>query len=328
MEEAFERLIRGEKGSDIVKSLRPHFATNTLKRYACELKKRALDAGLRHPEFNDSALRKYENEEGIKQFLDAPIKAQLYLQKRHAKNKSWSKGAERALASLKILPDNLKSLKVTKGETDKIKRDQRATRRHKLLNVVRVHLADQLLQLAQTTLENASVNNTYVELCCSLAIVSGRRSTELLNQRSSFSQNGKWTCWFEGQLKKPPGAPNAYSIPLLVKPATFINAMAILRQKQGQIGDLTNEEVSALYNGSFKPERMARFMPILHKFHFTRTLYAQFVHHLFDHTIAYNALLCSILGHDHEKESIEYSSATLEDIDHLKRSYGPLVLPS
>jgi hypothetical protein len=331
---AFDKLMNGESGTEVIKYLRPHYKTNTLKKYAWTLKEWALEAGLRHPQYDDSGLRTYAHEEGVREFLNAPIKVKLYTQRCHAKTKSWSRGAERELAKLKLLPDNLKSLKVTEKELGNIQRGLRVARRARLHNVVRVHQGDQLLQLAQFTLENATVNNTLLEICVSLAIVSGRRETELLNQRSIFRPNGEWTVWFTGQLKKPPGVPPdavAFSIPILVKPALFINGLGVLRQKQGGIhalGELTNEQVSALYNGCFKRERLERFMPILYKFHFTRTLYTKFVDHLFDHRFTYNALACAILGHQDVKESLDYCGATLEDIDHLKRSYGPLILPS
>ena len=327
--DAFDRLMQGEDGKAIVATLRTHYSKHSVKTHVLGIKKKVLLAGYRHPHFEQtaSALRKHEGEnEEIAEFLQSSPFIQLQVQKRHRKIKTWSKGAEAKLAKIKILPDNLKSFKITKRESEDIMRDVRVKRRERMDEVLRIPKAGDLLDLARVTLENATVKTNYAALCCSLALVCGRRSCELLNQRSKFTVNGTHTVLFVGQLKKAHGESKPYTIPILVDPHLFVRAMAVLCQKQGDVTHLTNEQVNDKYNGNLTPARIATFMPGIPKFHFLRTLYSKFVDHCFDHTKTYNKLACEILGHTNVEMSLSYCGAQLEDIDHLRRTFGPLKL--
>lgn len=326
LNEAFERLMQGEEGSVIVDLLRSNYSKHSVKTNVINLKRRLMEAEYRHPSYDKTAfaLRKHEEEsEDIKSFLRAPLRLQYKIQKRHRKEKTWSRAAEAKLQRIRLLPDNLKSLKITKRETDDIKRDVRGKRRERMALVVKIPKAGDMLEHAKSVLEHATVKTNYAALCCSLALVSGRRSTELLNQRSVFTVNGSHTVLFEGQLKKDESKP--YTIPILMDPTLFVSAMQVLRAKQGDISNLSNEQVQDKYNGSLTPKRIeAAFWPGIPKFHFLRTCYAKFVDHCFDHTMTYNYLCCKSLGHADEIESLNYCGASLEDIDHLRRTFGPL----
>ena len=323
---AFERLMQGEEGSVIVDLLRSKYSKHSVKTNVTNLKRRLMEAEYRHPAYDKTAyaLRKHEAEsEDIKRFLRAPLHVQYKIQKRHRKLKTWSRAAEAKLQRIRLLPDNLKSLKITKRETDDIKRDVRGKRRERMALVVKIPRGGDMLEHAKSILEHATVKTNYAALCCSLALVSGRRSTELLNQRSRFIVNGRRTVLFEGQLKKDD--PKPYTIPILVDPNLFMSAMQVLRAKQGDISNLSNEQVQDKYNGSLTPKRInVAFWKGIPKLHFLRTSYAKFVDHLFDHTMTYNYLCCKALGHADEKESLNYCGASLEDIDHLRRTFGPL----
>ena len=246
---------------------------------------------------------------------------------RHRKFKTWSRGAETKLQRIKLLPDTLKTLKITTKEMEDIKRDLRCNRRERWENVVPVPKAGDMLAHACEVLENATVNENYASLCCSLALVSGRRCTEILNQRSTFVINSKHTVIFSGQLKKSHGQSKPYTIPLLVDPKVFVAAMQVLRAKQGDISALSDEEVQKKYNGSLTPKRIEMaFWPGIPKFHFLRTCYAKFCDLLFTHTMTYNRLCCRVCGHVDENESLNYCGANLGDCDHLRDTFGPLRL--
>ena len=89
-------------------------------------------------------------------------------------------------------------------------------------------------------------------LLCALAVVSGRRSTELLNGRSTFLAvpNKPTLALFEGQLKTKSDTPCPYFTPLCCNFDTFIRGLDALRtiqRRDGGIAHLTNTEVSDKY---------------------------------------------------------------------------------
>eukprot|EP00966_Prymnesium_polylepis_P302266 6983714-Prymnesium_polylepis.1 len=326
------RLLQGDDGKAIVNVLRSNFTnTHTVKTYLLKVKKLVMQADQRHPNYDETvrALRTHESEsEEIKEFLQAPLRVQYKIQMRHRKFKTWSRGAEAKLQRVKLLPANLESLKITKKETEDIKRNLRCTARERRDNVVSVPTAGDMLAYACAVLENATVKQTYTSLCCALALVSGRRCTEILNQRSTFVINGERTVIFTGQLKKSHGQSKPYTIPLLVDPKVFVAAMQVLRAKQGdKISALTDEQVQKKYNGGLTPKRIeSAFWPGIPKFHFLRTCYAKFCDLLFHHTMTYNRLCCKVLGHSDDNQSLNYCAANLEDCDHLRRTFGTLRL--
>jgi hypothetical protein len=327
LNDAFDRLMQEDEGSAIVDMLRPHYSKHSVKTHVLNLKRRVMEAEHRHPDYEESVrpLRKHDGEDEVKQFLDAPLKEQYKIQARHRKFKSWSRAAEAKLQRVKLLPDNIKSLKITEKETQDIKRAVRGKRRERMAQVLQIAKAGDMLDHARSILENATVKTNYAALCSSLALVSGRRATELLNQRSTFTVNGERTVLFSGQLKKTHGQSAAYTIPILIDPKVFASAMRVLRAKQGDVSHLSNEQIQDKYNGSLTPKRITiAFWPGIPKFHFLRTCYAKFCDLLFAHTMTYNFLCSKVLGHADEIESLNYGGASLEDCDHLRRTFGPL----
>ena len=58
--------------------------------------------------------------------------------------------------------------------------------------------------------------------------------------------------------------------------------------------------------------------------HTLRKVYADFVWKLFENPCSYNYILCRILGHKHEEESLAYVCVALEDMNEKLDSFGPL----
>ena len=339
--EAIRRLNAGEDGAAVVDFLRqlkkvdedgqtvPHYTVHSLATTVCTVKKKALESGRRHDEYDDSKLRPFaESVPGVAEFLNAPLLTQWQLQKVHEKHPSWPKDAEQALAAIKLMPSNLDSLKVTDIETMNIKRNKRTAKRGRMKSVVCISNAANLLAEAIDVLENASVHDTYTALVSSLAMVCGRRRTELLNGKSTFTPIGERMVMFDGQLKKQIGQAKPYPIPLLCTTATFLHGLAILRQKQGDVLMFDNQQIEARYYAHFTPDRLQSIMPGVTHFHLLRSMYVKYVDHCFDHNYAFNYLACEILGHDDETESLSYISVKLklEDIQSIHHSLGTLCI--
>ena len=323
--QAEEMLIKGVDGEIVVERMRCHYSTQSLATNVSILKSRILDLGKRHSEYDDSDLRAYESiEPSVKEFLSAPLREQYQIQKRHRKMKTWPDEAEECLSRLKLVPENLLTFKVKEGEVQKIKLEKCTKRRARMANKVNIPNAGDVLAKATETLEKATVKDSLPSLCCSLALVSGRRMTELLNCRSKFTAAGKRCVLFEGQLKKPKGMAFPYKIPLLVDTEIFLFAYAVLREKTGDVSHLTNYEIHKRYFGSLSSSRIRSFMPTVPNFHLLRSMYAKFTYHFFDHNCSYNLLAMRILGHCEEEESLSYTHVKLLGLASLYDSFGEL----
>ena len=103
-----------------------------------------------------------------------------------------------------------------KAETCTIKRRAATRLREKNTNVVTVAAGQSLLARLMLILENATESSDLAVLLCALAVVSGRRSTELLNGRSIFHvfPHHPTLALFEGQLKTKSATPYPYVISL------------------------------------------------------------------------------------------------------------------
>ena len=331
--EAVRRLNDGEEGELVVDYLRhlqredgsAYYTVHSLATTICTVKRKAIESNRHHPEYDDSGLHRHTHTvPGVAEFLNASLLIKWKLQKAHKRHPSWPPEVERALAAIKLLPANLDSLKVTNTETETIKRAKRAARFAKMKAPTVIRNAASLLTRATMALENASVKDTYTQLATSLALVAGRRCTELLNGRSTFTSMGDRMVLFDGQLKKPIGQAVAYPIPLLCDTQTFLHGLAVLRIKQGDVSNLDNHAIQTRYYGHFSPDRMQLIMPGVTHFHLLRSMYCKFVDTMYNHKHSYNYLACQILGHDSVEESMAYVRAHLDNIDALRNTLGPL----
>ena len=73
VDEAYDRLVKGQSGESVLKYMRPYYTRQTLAGKVGDIKKRLMLAGYRNPEYNDKRLRRYEKESPVKRFLDAPL---------------------------------------------------------------------------------------------------------------------------------------------------------------------------------------------------------------------------------------------------------------
>lgn len=149
-------------------------------------------------------------------------------------------------------------------------------------------------------LRNATAKNTFGALILSLLFVSGRRCAEICNGRSLFeSVPGKlYAASFHGQLKKrqrtddsdedDDGGPS-YEIPLLVPFEVFQRGFRALRDKQGHVNSLRNDEVKRRYTANLNRDINEGRCPVPiptndgPKFtvHTLRAVHARFVERLF-----------------------------------------------
>ena len=104
----------------------------------------------------------------------------------------------------------------------------------------------------------------------------------------------------------------------------FVNAVTVLREKQGDVSHLDNDAIHNRFKGAIAKGRINKFVPGIPTFHALRSMYWRYVDVCYDHNCACNYLAMRILGHSDEYESTHYVSVLLEDTDGLSNVFGPL----
>jgi hypothetical protein len=340
--EAAKRLMAGEEGGEVVEFLRREllssaekgrrdYSVNSLKTYASHAKRNVLEADYRNTTCDFGPLMAFSDPE-VTAFLAAPLKRQLEIQRHHRAHPSWSEEAEDALASLRLLPPNMASFKITDREIRTIKRRDKKSMRERMDSVIVIEDGVALLERATELLATASEKDGYIYLIAPLLLVSGRREVEVLAAcagRSTFTKVGETTVLFKGQCKTKGAETAPYVIPILCGADVFIAAIDALRRKRGDLSGMTNEEIHKKMTGLFTQEALRQVFPMLPegcKWHTLRSLYLQLVNTLYIHSVAINRLGKLCLGHFDENESVRYLSTRIDGMDAVKGRFGALDL--
>lgn len=342
--EAAKRLLASIDGAEVVQFLRDElqasaqaagrpYSVNTLKTYVSHVRRKVLEAEYRNPHCDFSPLMAAAGDSDVAAFVSAPLKQQVEMQRRHRRQPCWSDAAEDALQCIELLPANMASFHITEREVRLIKRRDKSNLRERMADVTVVADGQALLARATDLLRSAVQTDGYGTLLAPLLLVSGRREVEILNVcsgRSCFQKVGCRSVLFTGQAKTKcsEGAP-AFVIPLLCEADSFLFALTALQAKRGDLSHLDNQQVHVLMNSCFTASQLHAVLPMLpegSKWHLLRSLYLQYVHHCYDHTMAVNHLAKRILGHFDEAESLRYVSTRVDGMDAMKGVFGPLDL--
>lgn len=327
---AASRLLQGEVGYAVRATLEESNLTlGSLSTALSRVRSIVVEAGHRHPEYEASTapLRAFDSEPAIADFLTAPLARQLAIQRSHASTPSWSAEQEAALRGVKLLPSNMDSFALTRFETLQLKRKQEESLLRKNESVIVVPNAAALLHKVRSILESAEHVKS-ATLAIALLICSGRRSSEVLNGKSTFDPvAGQETATrFTGQLKKR-GDECSYMIPLLVPYPVFCSALAVLRSRQGGV-KLNNRECNAEYAMPIKRELIRcekgkgpLALPKM-KPHDLRSLYMSFVFELYHCSTTFARCAMRCLGHTSLSESHSYSNVRLEGCEPLTNALG------
>ena len=331
---AAQKLIASFPGYEVRAELeKTNVKLSSLSSTMSRVRSIVVEAGHRHPEYEAStvALRAYESDPAVAEFLTAPLSKQLSTQRSHAATPSWSEEMETALAAVKLLPSNMDTFALTRFESLELKRQQETALLIKNETVIVVQNAGRVLKRIEEMLESAPMMNSTAVLAIALLIVSGRRTSEILNGRSTFQPvpGDERSTLFSGQLKKR-GEGHSYTIPLLVPYTTFARGIEELRRRQGGKVEMTNREVSKEYSMPIKRElqrceRGRSFVRLPHlKPHDLRSMYMAFVWQCFQcqHSFPRTCMRC--LGHVSLAESLSYANVRVEGVD--ENAFGPLTL--
>lgn len=269
------------------------------------------------------AMSAHVHEAGVAAFLTLPLHEMVRVQRAHKWDAEWSEEAERALAGLRLLPDNLSALVLSPSEQVALKRARESTLMNKQEALLHVHDASAWLRHVIELARTSRAEMTLARLTLPLLLLSGRRSTEMLNGTSTFLPTPRaTTCFFDGQIKKRGAHARAYEIPLLCDFATFAHALGALRAKQGfqQLGTVEcNNRYHKLLNQGTRA-----FAPTLSHAHQLRSVYVAYVCRMYTCDVTFNAACMRILGHEKLETSLSYNSVVLHSVQDDLPACGPL----
>ncbi len=279
----------------------------------------------RHPDYNDCELRQFDCDE-IKAFLDADLHTQVKTQDSHRKEPTWEAPAEKALAAMKLLPDNMAGFRPSQHEALQLKRQKEANLILKNEKLLVIPDACALLKFAIGLVRTARCTHSYPRLIAPLLLLSGRRLAEICNGRSTFESVDSGTrCVFTGQLKTKSNESRPYVIPLLCDFQDFINGMDALREKQGEM-HLTEKQVTTRYASNLKSSNVFGSLVPKCKTHDLRSIFAAYVSHLYvSAKYSIPRVTMAVCGHQSLSESLHYANVRLDHTEDINDSYGPLL---
>jgi hypothetical protein len=270
-----------------------------------------------------SSLTHFAKEDGVATFLTLSLAEMIQVQRTHEYVPSWSDEAELALSQLQLVPSNIAGLRMSKRDQWMLARKREQALLKKQESLLRVSNARQWLEHAILLARQSSVEMTAERLALPILLLCGRRTTEVLNGRSTFIPTVRaTTCVFVGALKKRGNETAPVEIPLLCDFATFDHALRTLRQQQ-EHRQFESVACNNLYHRRLQSALVDVF-PFATNPHQLRAVYAQMVHHVYMSDVTFNRAAMRILGHGDLITSLSYNNVELLDFEVEAGCFGPL----
>jgi hypothetical protein len=247
-------------------------------------------------------------------------------------------GVRDVFVKMRVLPETLKTFAVDQRESTRCVLKSRQQLKYK--ETITLTNVDELVAAAINILKEPSkaiAAGNINELVSALLFVSGRRTTEIMNGKSTFQalpgSSRQHVCVFQGQLKSKRDF--AYKIPLLVTFKQFKRGLNALRNwqrsKHPDFAELDNKEVSMRYQPNLQRHLTqndflgvpgVRVRP-----HMLRGAYVRIVLSAFDWGQMRDKLVASyILGHANEKNADYYDHVKVEEKFKLELGKMPLTM--
>jgi integrase len=259
--------------------------------------------------------KKANEAKAVAEFFGIPLAKQIEAQRVDAPG--WSKGARDALAALRLLPSNLDTFKLNQEQNTELKRNSTAALELKQKKVITVSTTDLILDEACAVIDSADdCNANMLTLMLALLVVSGRRTAEITNGHSTFTEvlGQAYHAQFTGQLKGR-GTVETFTIPLLIPFTKFIKGFEAMRDMQKH-EKLPNEEAKRKYQPSvsnaLSKKRVLKSLPRGLVPHDLRSIYAAIVLSVFAHgQLSTPGVVERVMGHCSVAQSLHYSSVQL-----------------
>ena len=267
------------------------------------------------------ASEKAKEAKAVAEFFGTTLEKQIEAQRGDAPG--WSKGAMDALTALRLLPSNLSTFKLNQEQNTELKCNSTAALERKISKVSVVATTDLLLDEACAVIDSAN-NAHMLTLILALMVVSGRRTAEITNGHSTFTEvlGQDHHAQFTGQLKTR-GNAETYIIPLLVPFNTFIKgfkAMQAMQRNKNLPNDEAKDKYQSILSKALSKQRVLKNLPRRLTPHDLRSIYAAIVVSVFAHgQLTIPGVVERVLGHGSLSQSLHYSSATRSTADEVSR---------
>ena len=325
---AARKLVGGARGEDVVRDLRQRYGTlGSMNTKLSHVRKHILDNNLRPDEYDTHELLACAVDPlvalEVAAFLSAPLRKQVEMKPTLLEG-DWPAPAKKALERLKLLPAGWKQLTLSKEDTLTLRQQHEAAVVKKNETLLTISEPKALLKWCEELLQNAKSSWPYPRIILPLLLVSGRRTVEVTNGRSSFTacEDHPMGAYFVGAAKKRGSGGEVFKIPLLINTQTFNRAMLVLREKQGASkGTLTNVNATNRYakNLHRAVREVLPMLPACHP-HTLRSIYLSMVFHCFSVDVTMQRLAMRVFGHNCIHESLAYRLTAMSCEMRLDRS--------
>lgn len=262
------------------------------------------------------------------EFKSVPLRRQLQLLKKISRGQMplAQKDFENQLKNISLLPEYVSKVQLSNEESNKVKSSIQQAQLQRSSNVINVANPNSLIYKCKRILRNH--NESWENVCVALALVTGRRTVEIL-LTGSFEPVGSSTKFlrFTGQVKTglqnlataTTDSASSYVIPVLASSKTITQRIKdVQRQIKHDVGEnVSNETVNHRY--SFKLGKAVKELvhPNL-RFHDLRTLYALISFEAFKpHTYGLNGWVSKVLGHAGLHISTHYTTMQIGPVNHI-----------
>ena len=312
----------GASGEEVMAYLRGRCATAAALSSALSRVRLILLDRLDVPPAVHAALAPFAEEPGVRDFLQLPLASMLRQQGFHRASPRWSDAAEAALAGVALLPAEVAKLRLSVRETAALKEGRETALLRRQEHVMHVHSAHEWVSHAARLARESTVEMSPARLALPLLLLSGRRSTEVLNGQSTFTQTERPTVViFHGAIKKRGCETRGFPIPLLCDSATFLHALSVLRAVQhGE--QLSPADTNQKYERALNTLLPSMFH-VSRNVHMLRSIYASLAFHLYSSTMTFNRAAMLFLGHEKIGTSLSYNRVVLHDAG-PPGCFGPL----
>tara|TARA_B100000214_G_scaffold365145_1_gene332565 strand:+ start:2151 stop:3164 length:1014 start_codon:yes stop_codon:yes gene_type:complete len=320
--------LNTETAEDVLKDMRERYTTVRCLRVKTGLVRKFFDGpdAIEFTKALENTLSKYKDQhekiEWIKSITDREEGKGPWYGIKSLKDPVFPDIAQELKGLPRRLPKNVWNLCVTKDELKECKR--MATNVKLKSNSKRLKVnAMNILNHCRNVVDEYEKYTMY-ELSLAIIFLTGRRTCEIMNGKSTFERKeGDFIASFGGQAKKKDST--VYKIPLLHNFSSITRALKHLRELQGKIPD-ENSKVTSRYASGLRQFLLSSniFKEVL-KIHNLRKTYACLCLKLFEWGDPSDLYICMhILGHNDITEPIVYNVIDVGNVDNAERlGIGP-----
>lgn len=317
-----ELLFRAKDAEPVLDNLREKYTTSSFPSQMSRCKQEWYIYEDRHPEFKNQFEQLYKNAclkiknksalKILKQYGRDSLSDQVKKRRSALSNTGLTgdESIDSAIGEIKLLPSYMDKYRLS--DEDKVVSTSLAKKslESRSMDCINIENPDELLEKCKNIIKNLEEDPFMIS--AALAVVTGRRSIELLNAGcfAKSEKKGSFSCLFSGAAKKKVVCENYVDIPLLMKFKYVIKALYHIRNEIPCNG-LTNAEINSKYSHKLGDAAKILTGELGVRFHDLRCLYGNMSFQMYENNCSINIWLKSSLLHESLDTSVFYSRCKL-----------------